>query len=63
MNLAIFLKEKKMSKTNFRNSTKPLSRMALIKLEMIKPPNSSKIGRTYVNKKKYFGDKNLECNG
>ena len=55
--------EKKLVKPNCRYSTNPLSRLALIKSTMIEPPNFSTSGRTYENKRKYFGDKNLECNG
>jgi len=54
---------KNLLKTNCRKSTKPLSRLALIKLEMFKLPIISKNGRIHVNKRKYFGDKNLEFNG
>ena len=54
---------KKVIEDKCGNSIKPLSSMALIKIEMTKSPNTIKTGRIYVNKRKYFGDKNLEFNG
>jgi len=54
--------EKNQLKVKYKNLTKSFSQMALLKSEVIKPPNIINTGRIYVNKRKYFGDKNLEFN-
>jgi len=63
MSLVIFLKRKKWLKEKCRKLIKPLSHMALRGKEMNKPTSINRVGRTYVKKRKYFGDKNKELNG
>jgi len=46
-----------------KNSTKPLSWRVLVKIEVIRQPNIIKNVRTYINKRRFFGDKNPQYNG
>lgn len=60
--LAIFLRKKNPLKTKWRFSTKLWSRKALINSKVIKLIRIINIGKIYVNKRKFFGDKSLEFN-